>query len=138
MEYEKIPVTKEMWLELEKQLTPYSSLHFKVDQDKISFELHRKKNSFNYSIGVFINGVMKGAETKENKEKYWRLVRKPVFSTSAKKRITKGLSKKEIKRFSVELHLEEKIEYHIPYFDTFSQLKSKYKSLNPVWLKPVY
>jgi hypothetical protein len=138
MKYEKIPVTKEIWPELEKELNPFSSLIFQVDNDEITFQLHRKRNSFNFSIAVYINGVMKGGETKENIEKYWRVIRKPLHSTTFKKKMTKGLCKKNSKEYIEKFGLDKKIEYHIPYFDTFAQLKIKYKALNPVWLKPVY
>lgn len=136
IKYEEIIVTPEIWEVIEKSLSPWSNVKLKIDSDEIILKLHKNHKSYKYSIGVFINSVMKGAETEENQKKYWRVKQKAVFSGAKKKEIFKVFGKKNaLKKFP---RLNQKLTFYLPYFETFGQLKSKYKTLKATWLKPVY
>ena len=136
VEVQEIPVTKDIWEEMEKDLGPFTSLSLKIGEDNITLELHRNKDKYAYSIGVFINGVMKGAETPENCEKYWRKVQKHLYSPSKQAKIIKQFGKKDaLKCFP---NLDKKFTYFLPYFESFKQFKAKYKAHEIIWLKTVY
>ncbi len=129
---DKILMTEKEWKEIEeKSKSVFFYVSFLIDSTKISIQKMLHKDKFYYS--VYIDGKMKGAETEENKQKYW-FEKRSLLKKDHKKyyadmaRLHTGEEKKKYQELSKQTVTHT---YFIPYFGSFKGIKSAYKKRHP-------
>jgi len=125
---DKVLMTEKEWKELEEKAKgAFFHVSFLIESTKISIQKTLSKDKFYYS--VYINGVMKGAEIEENKQKYW-FEKKNLLKKDRKKFYTdmaKLHSSEEKKKYQELAKQRVTSTWFIPYFSSFKGVKSAYK-----------
>ena len=129
---EKRTMTDTLWKEIEgKSKGLFFWVKFLIGEDEIQIEKKVAKDKFEYLI--FINGNMKGAETEENKEKYW--FEKKFMLKKKDKNFYLGMAKlhkgEEKKKYQELAKQTVSSTYFIPYFGSFRAIKTAYKKRHP-------
>lgn len=125
---ELILLNEENWKRLEeksKGIFFREKLLIGEDTITIKFEIGQKKNFY----GVYINGVIKGAETEENGKKYWFEKRKMLTKDDIEyHKIMASRSEGEGKKEHQE-KLKSKVKYswYSPCFSSFKSFMREYK-----------
>ncbi len=127
-------ITKEQWITIKKELQGFRPIvKFSLGEDKVDIE--RVIFSENKTgLAVFINGSIKGSWFSPDSAEYNPLVeilwRKRVmhrYSPSQKKKLTKGISKRQIKEWFPDL--DKKTLYYDMKFNTAGTLVTQYKKI---------
>jgi len=130
-------VTDEVWKEIESNLGIYSGIKLKIDNDEIS--IHKSIYKNNVVLEVYINGYLKGAETEENKKKYWFERKKMKSKRDLKfyKDMARLSTREEKKKYKAKLENKVKFTYYTWAFRSFTSLKSAYKKRHKkiLWVK---
>lgn len=127
-------ITKEQWEEIEKGLTgSMGVVKFKLGEKQITLEKRFIKENV-MVICVFINGKLDqsigwpGERYDPIVEQLWNKRSRSVYSPAKKKKLEKIFGKRRAKeKFE---NLDEKLEWHEPFFKTFASMQRKYKKVD--------
>lgn len=99
-------MTKDQWLAVKSALsTPWGTVKLKVDGYDLTLIVKQIK-PLKFSIVTYVNGEFKGIWLKgdsDESKRFMRPVKVAVFKPAEKKRMTKRLSKTNIKRYFGDL-----------------------------------
>lgn len=94
-------MNKQDWQQVKEALsTPYGSAELLIDGYRLTLQV-QQRSPLKFVIAPYVNGEFKGAWMRHDSEEGRRFLRPakvPVFKPSEKKRMTKGLSKTQIKK----------------------------------------
>lgn len=117
-------MTDEQWQKVANRLaTPFMPVHLMVDGYKLTLEVHQEK-PLKFVIVPFVNGWSKGEwliNKTEEAKRFFRLVKRPVYSPSQKKKLTKGFSKTNLKKYFPDIN--RSVEYYNSFWPSFAPLK---------------
>jgi hypothetical protein len=123
-------MTNEEWAALELKLShSWGSAKLRVDGFDLAAQV--KQDKMRLVIAVYVNGVMKGVWLTQKTEEATRFCRPCTFalwSPSAKKKLTAGLSKSSIKKYFPDL--DKKGTYYLPYWLSFSAFRRHLQKFN--------
>ncbi len=126
---ELILLNEENWKRMEeksKGIFFHEKLLIGEDTITVKFEIGEKKNFY----GVYINGVIKGAETEENGKKYWSEKRKMLTKSDIEaykimaKRTTSEENRKE---YLEKIKSKVRFSWYSPCFSSFKSFMREYK-----------
>jgi len=121
------------WGKVEQSLSStIGRVVFALDNHEITVTLERLSPTKNV-FAVYIDGMIKGAWTKENFpiiSKVWFSSCKRLFSQKRIDNILQGLPKKYHKKYIKDLNLDAKIEAINPYFGSIKTLIHQYKKID--------
>lgn len=125
---ELILLNEENWKRLEeksKGIFFREKLLIGEDVITVRFEIGQKKNFY----GVYINGVIKGAETEENGKKYWFEKRKMLTKDDIEyhKFMARGSEGERKKEHQEKLKSKVKYSWYSPCFSSFKSFMREYK-----------
>lgn len=117
-------MTKDEWLKVEQALSsPFGHIKLVVDGYDLTLEV-RRLTALKYVILPFVNGWAKGEWLRDKTEearRFYRPVKRRLYSPAQVKKMTKGLSKSAVKRYFPGL--DKVIEHYTFEWPSFAPLK---------------
>lgn len=117
-------MTEDQWKVVANRLaSPFIPVKLMVDGYKITLEVKQEK-PLKFVIVPFVNGWFKGEwllNKTEEAKRFYRLVKRPAYSPSEKKRLTRGFTKASVKKYFPDL--DRTVEYYSGAWPSFAPLK---------------
>jgi hypothetical protein len=122
-------MNKEDWKTLENRCYfPHSQAHLLVDGYRLTIQVERySKTLLQFCLAVYVNGKIDYQQAKqdcEERRRFWRKTTRRLHSARDIDKIFKGSPKKYRAQTIKSLGLDKTFDHYIPYFMSFSSLKS--------------
>lgn len=135
-------ITKDQWSEIEREFSGLLGIvKFRLDQRDITVTKEQiSESGLGYAVYIdekikFTWGDPNGKDFNPLTRKLWHKKTRSLFSAKKKKELSKGFTKREVKKYMPDL--DAKFETYSPFFTKLSVLKRQFQKITDLELEQI-